>query len=736
LNDFPIYAGVLARLQEDLEKLNRAVKEVDELTTGAGVPKFTAAVDRIRTDLSGIKTDLTLVARRMGEIASLTDLAGEAGGEKLRPLHDITKTLPPLISALQEAVGNVGAPMPEDVGSSLKRFADEGVEANRAIQSAVREIENFARQHPAITDHRLWSVESPMGGGLALRYSVTSLLADLGAQFGDLRLQILGLLDRGDPQRMNNAIKSLREFTARLEANFRLATESLSELAERLAHLDNGSAAVLDQARNEGFLKPQAEAIDTLLARLDDLPELQLGTIADDLNTDNIIVVEAGDKVRIVRYDEVWPIRQVIQDPSISTEERPRAFNGDASLSSALLALTRERPFATVVMTTFAPQPQQTGRAMMPPPRPSIASEDLQTIRQRLEAANFKVVNWDLSSDDPAPAPEEGTENIYLVLPPAPASPPNPFGGPPPTQPFGEGERRKLVDAIGVGGRAIFLITWDVRPAGPFGFGLETPPYDLADLLRSQWGIGVRNEYRITWVIPDSRRPDQIGVSASRFQMIPANYFTNHPIGKPLASTTVALTDACPLEIIDPPSTGVKVEKILEIPSSEEYLAADLRSLIKIIEEINNPETGGFVQRPLVEHRPPYTVMAAATRTVAAETEGEPASTQQAVAESRIVVCGFGRSFADFILGRPVLRELPDGRLVASDPPTTNAELLVNALFWLLGQEQWIGAGPPAAPSIRAIQPEWMFALRTLTYGVWPAAIFASGLFIWYARRR
>ena len=38
-------------------------------------------------------------------------------------------------------------------------------------------------------------------------------------------------------------------------------------------------------------------------------------------------------------------------------EDRPRSFNGDSAIGGAVLALTSDHPFATIVLATFEIEP-------------------------------------------------------------------------------------------------------------------------------------------------------------------------------------------------------------------------------------------------------------------------------------------------------------------------------------------------------------------------------------------
>lgn len=723
LNDFPIFADVSRQIRQNLEKLRKTAEQVDQFVAATGIPKYSDAAERIKADMGQLKTDLAASA---GEMTQLSDLAAGLGtpdAADLKPLREISKSLPSVLSGLRAQIGAPDSPMPTDLKAALKAYADEGEKADKEIQHAVREVNKLGTKYRAVTDHSLWTIQASLGNGMVVKLPMTRQLSEIGKSFSDLRLQILGLIDKGDDDQMARAIKKLREFTAAFDDNVKSAADSLGKLADHIGKVDPVSKTILDESRGNGFLKGSLAAIDKLLADVNALPELKLGTLADDIKDENAIVIEANKKVRVLKFDEVWPVKNMINDPSATPgpEGPPRVFNGDAVISAAVLALTRDKPFATVVFVTYQakqdPQQQMFSRPQPPP----IPTEDLTTMRKRLDEANFKVKDWDLGAGPGGPPEAEaGTTSVFIVLPPAPPQPPNPFMQGPPPKGFGDEERKRIADALKGESRAIYLTTWDVRQGGPFGGSLSSPPYALAAMLKNQWGVTVDSQYRVTWIEPDPRQPDKIGVNGERFTVIPLNSFTDQPIGKPFQYNPVRIVEACPLKLAENPPAGVKPEPILLVPNSDEYVGADVRDLIKIINELANPSANGTVQRSPSLLKPPFTLMLAARN-------------EQTKAQA--VIFSGGRSITDSVIARPIIKQV-NGRIVSEAAPVTNAELIVNSLFWLLGENKLIASGPPAAPSIKSIEPDRMNVLRALVYGLWPAAILVPGLLIWFARRR
>jgi hypothetical protein len=340
-----------------------------------------------------------------------------------------------------------------------------------------------------------------------------------------------------------------------------------------------------------------------------------------------------------------------------------------------------------------------------------------------LGAANFKVVDWNLATTDAAPQPEEGTENVYVLLPPAPPSQPNPFAGrQPPGPTFGEKHRKKIRDLLDNDGRMIFLAAWEVRGGGMFGGGPRTPPYGYQRLLKDDWGIRVNNGRRVVWIEPDRQKAQTFMIALRRFNYMPVGRFLDHPVGVPLRGTRFLVNDACPIEVAEELPEGVTVSGIVRVPRKENYIGAELSEVIQIIDQLQNPMSDGKVTLDPFPAQGPFDMMVAAQRQ-----EGD-------TGKGRIVVMGFGVSLHDRYLMNPVMAS---GEVLRLDPPPTeNVDLFINALYWLQGQTRWIARGPVPVPRVEPIEAGELIALRVGVWGVWPAVVFAFGIVVWWVRRR
>jgi len=722
LGDFPMFANIAAAMQADLETLKKTSEEINELTPAGGIPKYADATAKAKTALTEIKGHLKAIGDRLGELAALSQESSKPDSTYIAMLREVAAAPDAIVASLRAAIGAENAAMPTDIALALKTFADRGEEAHGQLESLVERIGSFSRKFPMVRQHPNWSAQTKMGP-LVAQVEVASVLQDIGRMLKNRRLVILGILDSGKPDQLVQELAEARADVSALEKNAAACHQLLTGLADRLSRVDEGSKRLLDSVAQAPFLSDKTAAIDAMEKQIDGLPELKLGSVADQLKEDNVIVVEGKNKIRVLTFQEVFPLRESVAGPGRHSEELGHTFNGDSAVSSALLAITTDKPCATIVLTSFEPPPpQQRNQFMMPPPESWVPSRALSQLRARLEAASFKVIDWNMATTDAPPPGEEGVEKLYVLLPPPPPAQPNPFGGQQPNEKvFGEPQRQKIRDLLDNDAKMVFLATWEARGGG-FGGPPSTPPYGYGPLLQQDWGIDVENARRIVWLEPDRRDPKSFGVKGARFSHMPAGGFTEHEIGKPLRGTRFLINDACVLAAKSELPAGVSIRPVLAIPRKENYNAVDIDQLIQIIDQVRRPTAEGKVTFPLPPETGPFDVVLTAERRDGEKSKG------------KIVVIGFGGSLRDDYLESPVLAE---GETIRFDPPPTeNADLFVNALYWLAGHPEWIGRGPVPVPRVASMNKGELNALRVFVWAVWPAVVFLPGILLWYVRRK
>jgi hypothetical protein len=722
LSDFPIFASIRETMRVDTESLKKAADEIKEFTPAGGIPKYKEATAKAKSTLTEVKSHLEAIDKKLRELANLSKEVTDPQSKNMAMLKKVMTDVKTLFKPLRDAVGRDRDPMPADPSGALKTFADQSQKVGNELEALARKVDGFARQYPAVTQHQSWGADVKMGM-LTARMEISDVLQQASQTLSKARLVILGVIDTAEPAKLKEALVGSRRNVDVLEQNAEACNKLLGDLVQGLGSLDEGSRKMLEAAGKGSLFADRIAAINALDKQIAALPELKLGSIADNLKQKNSIVVQANNKVRVVSFGDAFPVRESIGGPSAKGEESARSFNGDAALSSALLALTRDKPFATVVLTSYEPPaPQQRNQFTPPPPRSWIPSNALTELRKRLEAGNFKVVDWNMATTPEPPKAEEGTECIYICMPPPPPAPPSPFGAQQDEKKFGDAERNKIKNLLADNAKVVFLATWELASAGMFGGPPTTPPYGYGQLLASDWGIKVENSRRITWVEPDRNVASGFQVSLRRFTHMPVGGFTSHAIGKPLLGTRFLVNDCCILDLSDKLPEGVSATTILAIPRKENYIAPQVNDLMQIIDRLRDRESHGTVVLDPMPPSGPFDIMIAAERKKDGKDQG------------RIVVMSFGDSIRDDYLTQEVLAE---GETIRFEPPATEAaDLLTNSLYWLQGEPQWISRGPLPVPRIRPIATAEQRGLRWLVWGIWPLVILVPGVALWFVRRR
>lgn len=603
LSGFPLFEQVVQKLQEMHDDVGDLTKKINDLTPQAGLPKYGEAADAAKKGVETLKTDFEQVAKLMDRFTSLAKETTQPDSQYISMLRDVAKKVQGIATKLRDAVGAEDAPAPDDLKAPLKDFADACTEVAGTIDGLVSRVDRFSDAFPIVTQHADWSARV-QSGPLALRIEVSGVLRDVGRSLEKMRLQVLGILDKNNPDDLKAALVGLRRNTTSIEQNISVCEDILTSLAGSLSTMDPKSKALLEASRNGGLFASTLKSIVDVKKQLDDLPALTLGDIADKLRKPNTVVVQTGKKIRVIPFDDVWPIRGNM--PKVDNEEPPRTFNGDSAISSAILTLTADKKFANVVFVGYEPPaPQQRSPFMPQPPRSSIPLAKTSKARERLIAANYNAYQWNMAQEPKAPEMEKGLKTIYVFLPPAPPSPPSPFGQQAPQKKFGEPELAKVRDVLANDGRAIFLTGWEVM-SSPFGGPPTVPDYGYNSILETQFGLHVDNGMRVLKVTPSTKTERGFTISPQDIQWMPVIGYTDDPIGKSMRGTRSLEQNVCVVDIRDPADKAkVECNTVLRIPAREAYVGTPPGELTKIVAAINNPRGNGIIQSP---ERPTATV--------------------------------------------------------------------------------------------------------------------------------
>jgi len=529
-------------------------------------------------------------------------------------------------------------------------------------------------------------------GGTVLG-QIDMLLQNLQGEAGAVRQDIRNACE-ADLPRYSAATSELRSFYSSLSK----ACKDIGTVGSQVNAAGNLPA---EQAEFlAGAQARYAELVETLdreVATIGELPALDLDDIARQLAPDsNPIIVETETDARVVAFRDIWPPL----DPSASTSMafKDRAFRGEEKVSSAILQLTEEQKTA-VVFVRHGGQPLFFGGFMPNQPQPAYAQ-----VKLHLEDLNFVVEEWDLATQpeppeiDPPPA-----RTIYVVLKPT-SPPPNPMMQQDQT-PFGEEQRRAILDAIGEDGRAVFLAGWYPGPFGPM-----PGQYEYADHLAGEWGIQVDWGTLLLRATPFAPGKYRFGRGAA---FMTDCSFSDHAISERLKVLPMVLPYTCPLRLQETPPEGVTLERLVWCEQSEGLWG--VKDVQAYLDQMRNE----YVVRVEGDEVGTFTVAAVA----------EKGEAKMAVISSR-GFCTDEMAFArDLML-------TAEGLTLRSRNPG-NLTLLVNTLHWLNDNEQIMDLGRPIdSAALEIAEGPTLSFLRVLVWAIWPIAVAVCGAAVWFVRRR
>lgn len=745
LSGFSTLANIEAVLRKDLENLAETRSEVADLVRGEGIPRYQEANDTVKSANDTYKQHLETARTWMKDTNQLVTFLSEGDSQFARQSMENLKVLEGLLLNLRKAVGDPDSrEVPDDPKPMLKDYAQAANALSKWLFDEHARVSRFLAENPGLEQHPRWNVRVQMMGLFESTMPAHGLLEqvsqDLGGSVQGVR-RILANPDQVDDLSLKNIVVQLRKNVAHVEQMLGQWSSRLATVLNDAKNIDESSRQFLARgASGELFeievpaTQPEAAAeqqdviarLTEINSRIEELPELELDEIADRMKEDNLVVIETADSVRIVPFDEVWPAAAPDARPPMGEERAKlhRVFDGDRAISNAINGLFNKEKVATVIVVGFESEPPPQARQMQRPVSGPIPMDQLGVLKERLEKANFAVKEWNMGEPGEAamnpPAPEEGTEPIYLFIPPGEAPPPNPMMRQPPQPGFGPEQLEQVKKLLAEqNARAVFLAIADASPRTmPW---MPPASYAYADMLRDEWGVDVKFNHRVIRGARDSQRPDRYGIDIMGWTFMPLNNFTDHPIGEPLKARRTLMAEVCPVVPAETVPEGVEVSPVLEVPSSATDIWAD-------------PDISRIFQA-LREGRSDTTF----TKGDDAMTDGFSVivTSEKQETGGKIVVMGTGFSFIDGYVSRPVPRlEAKKVVTLATDPPPTeNIDLMLNTVYWLAGKPELIASGPAPIPLVGPIEPAQARSAWGIAVG-WAFAALVAGGVVMFVRRK
>ncbi|MCG3179333.1 MAG: hypothetical protein BIFFINMI_01667 [Phycisphaerae bacterium] len=740
--------GTISRdLAKAIETLNEATGEVDRLASEDQSLPYGQQVEAIGKGLADTLENLRAAQPPVGDLAAL---AAKMKDDKV--VVPQTKAhaaaVDKLFGEVKDLVSKAGNQPADDALIALARqIADRYAKVAAELRAEAMLLRTFMEDQPALEWRSGWC-DSPELAAAGMRVPfIYDHIGDEAQGLAEMAQQIEGIIQ-------NAKIEVLRQFlyqnivpeSVRGRQRYATLFDGLADEVGSMAKVDEQSKRLLDQAKD--YPTAPTEALKALKDACDKLPKLKYPELLGKLKEQNLVLLEVGDQApRLLTFDEVWPPISM-GGPDADAKEVRRSFNGDSVIGSSLLSLVHA-PFAEVVIVHFRMPMSQPG---MPPQQAAEADMrmneeikgldgdlalswllDLQTLRKRLESANLKVTDWNLATEDAPPPPasaddkegaqpttdtaEDALPRIYLVPPLPPSEVFGPFGQAPPEKI--EALTHVLDEAAGV----IFPATFYYPRYGPSTPYPMSPTYGWNEYLKKTWGLEARTAYRIVQGVP-LKEEGRFGVSWMLWRWMRMSHFTDHPIGKPLQSRRVLLTDVCPVRTTDEPPAGVSYQTVLDVPVSARgyWATSDPRNIMMQFQS----NAGGSVKLGSDDLKPPLAAMIAATR------EADQAKGTKA---AKVVLFGGGASLTDGFLGQRTLERGEEGQDTTGPAPEVDAEIIVNSVYWLAGQSSQIATGPVSVPVIEEMPARTRGLVGWVVWIVCPAVVLVLGMGVVLMRR-
>ncbi|MBI5725660.1 MAG: hypothetical protein HZA50_17000 [Planctomycetes bacterium] len=728
-----------AKTRELSDQVSKKIQKSGELPDYSGMARD---VGSLVEDMDELMKKISLLIRQMGPLNE------QVRANAPKAVEEFDKAL----AAFGELAGIIGAkdaPVPDDPSAVLEKFSRSAAKAAAVFYAAGDALEDMGGKESAQLLFMANIFRPSLGESMPSPLSYAQLLSNTGGQIDRLfSVGVSNVLKSANTEAQKKVLsEQIRPLVGRLQEELQMIRKQLPDAVRKLsAEIDVKSKSLIEAAAQNQLFQVARQMLTELDKLHKALPELPADTLAKDLEQENIIIVESDDKVKVLPFDKVWPLKVSPWVARLTNVEDAdaRMFNGDSVISSAVLSMAH-KPFANVIMTYFEPPQMFAQGAGI---YPVLMSQSLGFVRQQLEDANFSVREWNLIGDFPkldddqpkdektggskppatGPTTRPSTPKILLVLPP-PLSGNDMMSGQQAPR-FGPEHLAKIAQEIDSGTPAVVLSGYHMLM--PRGFGpagkedLYSPPYVLGPYLRQEWGLNVRTEYRLFWGVRDKADPTRFRVTDMMRNCLPLSTFDDHPIGKPLEAQNLLWFNACPIEIANPLPAGVKARGLLTAPAdADKYWATT--DILQFLPDIDMRRDSfvkpDFAKAQNPDLRPPLAVAAVATR------DSDP---KRQIHGSRLVVLAMGQSFSDWFLTRSPGSD--EDRTI--EPPKADADLLTNSLYWAVGRESSIAAGPLQIRPIGKISPASQKVIWATCVILLPLLAVAAGVLVMVLRRR
>ncbi|MCE5325036.1 MAG: hypothetical protein LLG01_01340 [Planctomycetaceae bacterium] len=728
LNLWGLTPRVAVVLNRQSQQLSQTHRQVQADIKGAALPDYAKLTQDVQTSLKETSQALEELNVLMVHLSELP----AAVNKNAKGTLDCADEALAAAMTMARAIGSPDKPAPEDPSAVLGQFITAAREAAKKSAAVATSLDNVAGAADGRIVNSCRAMQDEVEASPDQPVKVRGMLGDIYRQRAQLidalAVDAEGYIAAAKKEYQAEMVARMRKQVVWLALALRQAREKLDTGLKQLSAADPLSESFFTQAREGTLFGSADKTVKGLIEQLDKLPKLESTSLAADLRKDNIIIVDVGGKNKVVDFDQVWTPRNATPW-SAGKEETLRAFNGDTAVASAILAKT-SKPFATVWLTYFeVPSAQRNPEGMAP-----LSPEQFRTLTQRLEESNFVVRRWNLAEPKPAAKADDPSAQVLLILPPpsGPADPANPDSR------FGPEHLGRLKEAIDSGIGAIFLGMFIPPRQTMYGMAPMSPAYMLNDYLRQNWGVEVKSEFLLIRAMTDPSDPNRFKVSRQRISYVPLNDYTDHPIVKPLQGQRTLWQGVCPLQETATKVPNVTLTPLLSVPAAwhDTWATARIQELVARL--YSNESSQIWPEYDQGDMRTPFPVAIAAVRDGKAKADSRPAATQGAATQgqgaARIVVLSLTPGLVDNYIDQQVETEDVKGAITLAPAPRANADLIANSVYWLIGQTNYIAAGP-ANTDVVNINDQSRRLLAVLLIVVLPLMVVMAGVTVMTLRR-
>jgi hypothetical protein len=271
--------------------------------------------------------------------------------------------------------------VPDDPKPVIQEYAKAANKlANWLVQESGR-VDAYVKANPSLRQNPKWVVQVPQGPFM-MQVGLNTLLSQSAQSVAGIGQQLRQVLqDNSAKDEQQNIVRQIRTVSVAIDDQLGEWTKGITAFLDDAGKIKTDSKEMQFLARGSSgqLFKPVLDKVNDIAKKITELPALKIDDIAKRLQQENVVVIENDKDVRVVTFDEMWPVAdpQAGQFGGKDEDGQRRVFAGDGAITNAILSMQVEKPFATVILVAYEPPQNPQMRQMMRPQPPAIPIEQL-----------------------------------------------------------------------------------------------------------------------------------------------------------------------------------------------------------------------------------------------------------------------------------------------------------------------------------------------------------------------